>query len=101
MNFQGSLEEKAKREDVRPVWGGTFRTWAETAALDTERTEDTRVCTMGKEESSDSVNAGVKESDGKITPRLQYKTKDDLAHQHIGFQESVQGAYGKASRRSR
>lgn len=46
---------------------------------------------MGKgTELGDSVNVEVKESDSKIMPRLQYKSKDDLAYQHIGFQESVQ-----------
>lgn len=33
-------------------------------------------------------NVEVKESDSKVMPGLQYKRKDDLAYQHIKFQES-------------
>lgn len=59
---------------------------------------------MGKAtELRDRVNMEVKESDSKIMPRLQYERKDDLAYQHITFQESGQrssGTIGRPSRRS-
>lgn len=46
---------------------------------------------MGKAtELRDRVNMEVKESDSKIMPRLQHERKDDLAYQHITFQESGQ-----------
>lgn len=46
---------------------------------------------MGKAtEPRDGVNMAVKESDSKMMPRLQYERKDDLAYQHITFQESGQ-----------
>lgn len=59
---------------------------------------------MGKAaELRDSVNVEVEKSDSKIMSRMQYKRKDDLAYQHIGFQESEQchsGRGGRASQRS-
>lgn len=72
------------------MWG-SITSWARIVAVETEGRGKSGVCTMGKAtELRDRVNMEVKESDSKIMPRLQHERKDDLAYQHITFQESGQ-----------